>query len=137
MIGPDAPHIHNPTTIHAPRGYSHVAEVPAGHRMIFVAGQVALDKDYNLVGAGDLRAQTTQVFENLRLALESAGATFKDVVKFNIYVLDASQVATIREVRDGYVNTSAPPTSTLVEVRRLAREDWLVEVEAVAVAPQR
>lgn len=137
MNAQNAPRIHNPSTIHTPRGYSHVAEVPAGNRLIFIAGQVALDKEGSLVGIGDLRAQTNQVFQNLRLALDAAGATFNDVVKLNVYVLDVGQIATIREVRDTYVNTAAPPASTLVEVRRLFRDEVLIEVEAVAVAPQR
>lgn len=137
MSTQNIPKIYNPPTIHAPRGYSHVAEVPAGNTLVYIAGQVALDRDYNLVGAGDMRAQATQVFENLRLALDAAGATFNDVVKFNIYVTDIGPVAAIREVRDTYVNTAAPPASTLVEVRKLFRDDALIEVEAVAVVHTR
>jgi enamine deaminase RidA (YjgF/YER057c/UK114 family) len=77
------------------------------------------------------------VFENLRRALAAGGATFRDVVKLNYYVVDAAQVPVLREVRDRYVNTAAPPASTLVEVRRLFRDDLLLEVEAVAVVPRR
>lgn len=133
LEGQAPPRLDNPPSIHAPRGYSHVAVVPAGNTMVFIAGQVALDREGRLVGANDLRAQTVQVFENLRLALESAGATFKDVIKLNYYVLDAGQIAVVREVRDQYLNRAAPPASTLVEVRRLFRDDVLIEVEAVAV----
>lgn len=137
MAQTPAPRLHNPASLHTPRGYSHIAEVPAGSRMIFIAGQVALDKAGNLVGAGDLAAQTRQVFENLQLALADVGSTFADVVKMNIYMVDAGQSATLREVRDRFVNTAAPPASTLVEVRRLFREDILVEIEAVAVVRAR
>jgi enamine deaminase RidA (YjgF/YER057c/UK114 family) len=105
--------------------------------MLFIAGQVALDKSGTLVGAGDMKAQTRQVFKNLELALADAGATFKDVMKLNFYVLDVGQIAAIREVRDTFINTAAPPASTLVEVRRLFRDDVLIEVEAVAVVPAR
>ena len=73
------------------------------------------------------------MFENLRRALAAAGATFKDVVKLNYYVLDATQAPAVREVRDRYVDAAAPPASTLVEVRRLFRDDVLLEVEATAV----
>ncbi|MFL5574653.1 MAG: RidA family protein, partial [Gemmatimonadaceae bacterium] len=90
-----------------------------------------------LIGPGDLRVQAGAVFENLRRALAAAGATFADVVKLNYYVVDASQVAVLREVRDRYIDVAAPPASTLVEVRRLFREDVLLEVEAVAVARRR
>lgn len=132
-----APRLRNPETIHAPRGYSHVAEVPPGSRMIFIAGQVALDKAGNLVGGSDFAAQAKQVFENLRLALADVGATFKDVVKMNTYVIDIGNIAALRQVRDTFVNTAAPPASTLVEVRKLFRDDVLLEIEAVAVIPNR
>ena len=72
------------------------------------------------------------MFENLRVALAAAGAGFGDVVKANYYVLDMSNIAVLREVRSGYLG-SAVPASTLVEVRRLAREEFLVEIEMIAV----
>lgn len=124
----------NPPTLATPPGYSQVVAVTGG-RTIYVAGQVALDQHGNLVGAGDLRAQTQQVFKNLQVALAAAGATFEHVVKLNYYLLDASQVAVVREVRESFVNMASPPASTLVEVRRLAREDFLVEIEAIASVP--
>jgi enamine deaminase RidA (YjgF/YER057c/UK114 family) len=101
--------------------------------MVFVSGQVALDQAGKLVGPNDLGAQTRQVFTNLRTALESVGGSFDDVVKLTYYLLDASQIATVRRVRDEFVNTTHPPASTAVEVRRLVREDFLIEVDAVAV----
>jgi enamine deaminase RidA (YjgF/YER057c/UK114 family) len=134
---PDTVRITNPPTLSTPRGYSHVVEVPAGSRMVYVAGQVALDSTGQLVGAGDFRAQTVQVFENLRRALAAAGATFDDVVKLNYYLLDVAQLPVLREVRDRYVNVATPPASTLIEVRRLFRPDVMVEVEATAVARRR
>ncbi|MEP7000009.1 MAG: RidA family protein, partial [bacterium] len=129
---PDSVRFINPSTLSTRRGYSHVAEVPAGSTLLFIAGQVPIDSAGTLVGAGDFRRQAVQVFENLRRALAAGGATFDDVVKLNFYVLDVSQVSVLRDVRDHYVNTSAPPASTLVEVRRLFRDDVSLEVEAVA-----
>ncbi|MGH9388304.1 MAG: RidA family protein [Vicinamibacteria bacterium] len=117
----------------APLGYSHVVEVQGG-RTIYVAGQVALDKEGNLVGQGNLGAQTVQVFENLKARLEEAGATFKDVVKLNYYLTDASDLQGLRDVRNRYLNTENPPASTLVVVKQLFREEFLIEVEAIAVA---
>jgi enamine deaminase RidA (YjgF/YER057c/UK114 family) len=122
----------NPESMHRPAGYTHVVEVTAG-RPVYIAGQVALDRSGALVGRGDLRAQAGQVFENLRAALEAVGAGFDQVVKLNYYLLDASQLPAVREVRDRYVNVRQPPASTAVEVRRLASDDFLIEVEAVAV----
>ena len=98
--------------------------------------QVAFDKSGNLVGKDDLRAQTQQVFQNLKAAVESAGGDVGSLVKLNIYVVesvDPAQIPVIREIRDNFVNTANPPTSTFVVVKRLVRPEWLIEIEAVAV----
>jgi enamine deaminase RidA (YjgF/YER057c/UK114 family) len=131
------PEFRNPPGLAAPHGYSQLVEVPAGQRLVFLSGQVPLDSTGALVGKGDFRGQARQVFENLRVALAAAGATFSDVVKLNYYILDAGQLPVLREVRDQYVNTKSPPASTLVEVRRLFRDDVQLEVDAVAVAKTR
>jgi enamine deaminase RidA (YjgF/YER057c/UK114 family) len=122
----------NPEEMHRPVGYTHVVEVTAG-RTVYVSGQVALDREGALVGPGDVRAQARQVFENLRTALEAVGASFEQVVKLNFYLVDASRMPVVREVRDEYLNPQRLPASTAVEVRRLVRDDLLIEVEAVAV----
>jgi enamine deaminase RidA (YjgF/YER057c/UK114 family) len=122
----------NPEAIHRPTGYTHVVEVTAG-RPVYIAGQVALDPSGAIVGPGDIHAQARQVFDNLRAALQAVGAGFEQVVKLTYYLVDATQLPVVREVRDQYVNTQQPPASTAVEVRRLVQEDLLIEVEAVAV----
>ena len=127
-------HFINPPDIARPNGYTHVVEVTSG-QIIFISGQVALDRAGNMVGAGDFRAQAHQVFENLRAALAAVGADFSHVVKFGVYLLDADNLLIFREVRDQYVNTAQPPASTLIEVSRLFREGFLIEVEATAVIP--
>jgi len=124
----------NPPTLAAPPGYTHVVEVTRG-RIVYISGQVPLDAAGNLVGAGDLRAQTQQVFENLKAALAAVGADFSHVVKLGYFIVDISQIAVVREVRNRYLNTAQPPASTAVEVRKLFREDVLIEIEAVAVLP--
>ena len=121
----------NPQGLSTPTGYSHVVTVRGG-KTIYIAGQVAFDAKGQLVGKGDLAAQTRQVFENLSIALKAAGATFANVVKANTYMRDASQVAVVREVRAKYY-TSELPASTLVEVPRLANPDFLIEIEVIAV----
>jgi enamine deaminase RidA (YjgF/YER057c/UK114 family) len=122
----------NPETIHHPAGYTHVVEVTAG-RPVHIAGQIALDPMGTLVGPGDIRAQTRQVFDNLQAALQAVGAGFEQLVKLTFYLVDATQLPVVREVREQYLNPQQPPASTAVEVRRLARDDLLIEVEAVAV----
>ncbi len=124
----------NPSRLPRPVGYSHVAEVSSG-KIIYLSGQVALDQSGNLVGPNDLRAQAQQVFTNLKAALEAVGADFNCVVKLNYYLLDISHIQIVREVRDQFVNTQQPPTSSAVEVRRLFRDDLLIEIDAVAVIP--
>ena len=117
-------------------GYSQAADVRAGSRIVYIAGQVALDRAGKLVGEGDFRAQATQTFENLKAALQASGANFENVVKLNSYFVDMSQLPAFREVRDTYVNTANPPAGTAVQVSRLFREGFLVEVEAIAVVPE-
>lgn len=121
-----------PASMPPAAGYSHVAEVTGG-KTIYISGQIALDRDGKLVGEGDMRAQTQQVFANLKAALDSVGASFDHVVKLNFYVLDVTQMPAVREVRDAYVNTQHPPASTAVEIRRFVRDGLLIEVDAVAV----
>lgn len=126
----------NPTTLAKPPGYTYVVETTGPGRTVYLAGQLGLDLDNNLVGApGDFRAQCTQAFENLKLALASVGATFNDVVKINNYLTDISHIGIFREVRDTFLDTSAPPASTTVAIPALARPGALFEIEAVAVLP--
>ena len=125
----------NPTTMSQPFGYTHVVETRGG-RTVYISGQVALDAAGNVVGAADLQAQTRQVFANLQAALESVGATFGHVVKLTYFLLDISKIADVRSVRDHYVNTQHPPASSAVEVRRLFRDELLIEIEAIAVIPE-
>ena len=120
---------------HAPQGYSQVVEVRGG-RTLYISGQLALDKDGKLIGPGDFRAQVKQVFENLKTRLEEGGASFKDVVKLNYYLTDASDLQALRDTRNSYINVENPPASTLVVVKRLVREEYLLEVEAIAVAAE-
>jgi enamine deaminase RidA (YjgF/YER057c/UK114 family) len=118
--------------------YSHIARVPAGE-LIFIAGQVAVDSNGRLVGAGDFEAQLRQVFENLRVLLQSVGASFKDVVKFTTYLLDADYIQPLMRARaelyPRLFGGAAYPPNTLIIVERLVREEFLLEIEAVARAP--
>lgn len=124
-----------PNTMPKSVGYSQIATVTGG-TLVFVSGQVALDKSGNVVGKDDFRAQVQQVFENLKAAIEATGGKFDDVVKLNSYLvvdLSPAHLAEFREVRDKYVNVKNPPASTAVQVQRLFRPEFLVEIEAVAV----
>lgn len=121
-----------PESLPPPTGYSHVVKVPASS-LVFISGQVPLDAEGELVGAGDLEAQTRQVFTNLANALEAAGVGWTDVVKLNYFLRDVSQIAVVRAVRDEFLDGLRYPASTLVEVSGLFRNDVLIEIDAVAV----
>lgn len=116
------------------RGYTHAVEVK-DCRLLFISGQVPLDRHGNLIGQGNLAAQTDQVFKNIKAALEAAGASFADVVKLTFYMTDIAKIQVVRDTRDLYVNKDNPPASSAVEVSRLVNEQFLVEIDAVAAVP--
>jgi enamine deaminase RidA (YjgF/YER057c/UK114 family) len=124
----------NPQEIHKPRGYTHAVSVEGG-RTIYVSGQVGIDREGNIVGPGDLRAQAERAADNLLAALKAAGASAADIVKLNTYVVNykPQDYAIIREVRARIFANVQPPASTLVGVAALAVEGLLIEMEAVAV----
>lgn len=124
----------NPGSLPRPTGYTHVVEAK-NCRMLFISGQVPLDRHGNLVGEGDMAAQTDQVFKNLRAALQAAGADFADVVKLTYYMTDISQIQVVRDIRDVYVNKDNPPASSAVEVSKLVNDRFLIEIDAVAAVP--
>ena len=127
----------NPSALATPRGYTH-AVTATGGKMVFIAGQVAWDVKGEVVGKGDLRAQATQAYTNLKTALAAAGATTADVVKMNTYVVNfkSSDLPVIREVRSQFFAQENPPASTLVGVQALAVDGLLIEVEAVAMVKE-
>src|SRR3990172_9294763 len=104
----------------------------SGQATIYIAGQVAQDERGQVVGRGDFTAQATQVFENLKKALSSAGADFKDLVKITVYLTDARYREPLGEVRSRYLQDPLP-ASTLVVVSGLAQPDYLLEIEGIAV----
>ncbi|MDP9862455.1 MULTISPECIES: RidA family protein [Streptosporangium] len=124
-----------PPTLPATNGYSHVASVPPGSRLVWTSGQVPISADGTPAAAGDWEAQTRLVMQNVGAALQAGGATWDDVFKLTIFVVDTSALPVIRAVRDEFVNLERPPTSSLVQVAGLFRPDVLVEIEAVAAVP--
>lgn len=128
----------NPPSVAAPHGYSHAAVIDLGSsKMVILSGQVPLDQQGNLVGAGDLGRQAEQAFQNIRNIVVAAGGTMDNVVKLGFFVADMSKLQALRDVRDKFINTKNPPTSTLVQVSKLYREDVLIEIEATAIIPKK
>jgi len=127
----------NPASVSAPTGYSHVTATSGG-TTIQVSGQIAFDAHGKVVGVGDIGAQARQVYQNLDACLKAAGATFADVVKLVTYVVNLSpdKAAAVRAVRRDYLGEPYP-SSTMVGVTALVHPDLLLEVEVVAVIPER
>jgi enamine deaminase RidA (YjgF/YER057c/UK114 family) len=119
------------------QSFSQVITVSPGltSKTVYVSGQVAVDKDQNLIGAGDLAVQAIQAFQNLETALAAGGATTADVVKLNIYVKDykPENAAAVSEALRRYFPRQKLPTSTWLGVQALAKEGFLIEVDAVAI----
>ncbi|MGW4619692.1 RidA family protein [Streptomyces sp. NPDC004592] len=126
-----------PTRIPAPDGvapataYTHV--VMGAGRFVAISGQLALDEDGRLVGAGDPAAQARQVFENLRRCLAAAGATFDHVVKLTFFVTDMAHMPAIRAARAEHIPDDRLPAASAVQVAALVRPEFLMEIEAYAV----
>lgn len=121
-----------------PTGYTHVVVSGPG-KTLYISGQVPVNDAGQIVGAGDLKAQTQQVFENLRYCLRFAGANFEDIVKMTTYVVNykPSDIDIVREVRKGYLSKENPPASTLVGVQALAHPEYMIEIEVIAVIPDK
>ena len=126
----------NPPTLSKPTGYTHIVEVTGPVKTIYISGQIALDKDGKVVGDGDMKAQAEQVFKNLEAALTAAGAKFTDVVKMNTFITDMDKAAAVREVRARYFGETTP-ASTLVQVVKLARPEFMLEIEVIAAVAAR
>jgi enamine deaminase RidA (YjgF/YER057c/UK114 family) len=123
----------NPQALGKPPGYTHVVEIAAPGRIVYIAGQLGVDRN-GKVGS-DFRQQAVQTFENLKSALGAVGAEFRHVVKLNNYLVDRANLPTFREVRDSYLPADNRPASTTIAISGLAREGALIEIEAVAVLP--
>ena len=110
------------------------AQVVKSGNQVFIAGQTSVDRNGKTVGEGDIEAQTRQVFDNLDTALRSVGATFDDVVNITVYCTDLdTQLPTVAAYRSRYF--SEPVVSTTLQVSRLVRREWLLEIEATVVLP--
>ncbi len=122
----------NPKETYAATGYTHVVSVENPSKILYLSGQIARNQKGELVGKDDLEAQTRQVYQNLHTLLKNQGASFKDVVKQNIYTTRPSEIQTIRNVRDEFLGDRKLPASTLVVVAALASPDFLIEIEMIA-----
>jgi len=123
----------NSEKVFAIKGLSQAVEIPFGdQKMIILSGQIPLNKQGELVG-NDVKTQTIQIFENIKDILETCGASLNAIIKLGIFTSDISQIAGYREARDQFINSNNPPTSTLLEVKGLFRNDVIIEIEVTAI----
>lgn len=119
-----------PKNLHRPFGYAHAIQID---NTIYISGQVPLDQEMNVVGKNDIAAQTELVYENLKKVVEDAGGTMTNIVMLNIYCTDIEAFdKETRHLRKKYFGNYYPAI-TAVEVKRLYRQDFMIEVEAVAI----
>lgn len=124
----------NPAAIHPPVGYSHIVHA-TGSRLAFVAGQAALDRDFAIVGEGDLEAQTRQVMANLGHALDELGAGWDDVVKATVYTTQPHEYEIIGKAMGEAMGDAQPPAQVIAGVTGLALPELLIEIELVVSLP--
>ncbi len=122
----------HPTNVPKPAGDYSQGLMVKGGTLVMISGQVPWDTEGKVVGPGDIQAQTRQVFENLKNMLAAAGGTFADVIKLTIFLKDREDFPAFRDIRAQYLRPPFPPTTLLV-VKDLAREEWMLEVEVIAV----
>jgi enamine deaminase RidA (YjgF/YER057c/UK114 family) len=125
----------NPERLHPPPGFSHLSVAEAG-RLVCVAGQLALDREFGLVGGDDLQAQAEAAMRNVELALAEVGAGWDDVVRRTIYTLRPTEYEAITAGIDAATGGAAHPAQTIVGVTGLAVPGCLIEIECTAVLPE-
>ena len=121
-----------PTGVYDPPGYSQGIKVTGAQTILFLAGQVAYDKDGGVAHRADFKGQARQVFGAVKSLVEATGGTLTNVVKINTYVTDVRYRPEFRVIREEFFGAKGP-ASTMVEVSALAHPDYLIEVEAIAV----
>jgi enamine deaminase RidA (YjgF/YER057c/UK114 family) len=124
----------NPSELHPAPGFSHIA-VAKGSRLVFVAGQVALNPDFSIIGENDLGAQTEAAMRNLETALTAIGATFEDVVRRTIYTTQPTEFETITAAIEKVQGSSDHPAQTIAGVSGLALPGLMIEIEATVSLP--
>ena len=114
--------------------FSPATMIEAKGRLVFLSGMLARRPDGSIAGVGDIEAQTRQVLENIKAAVEAAGGTMDDVCRVDVYIRNMEQFDAIHKVRREYFHEPLP-ASTMVEVVKMTHPDYLIEISAIAVIP--
>ncbi|MDH3233805.1 MAG: RidA family protein [Alphaproteobacteria bacterium] len=125
----------NTERVREPNGhFSQAVTIKAAGTLVFISGMTARKPDGSIAGVGDVEAQTKQVCENLKSAIETAGGTLDDICRVDVYVRNMEHFDLIHKVRRQYFS-APPPASTMVEVNKFTSPDYLIEINAIAVLP--
>jgi enamine deaminase RidA (YjgF/YER057c/UK114 family) len=128
----------NPDTLNKNPAFTNVIVVSGPAKTIYIGGQDAVDAAGTIVGKGNIKLQAEQVFNNLQAALTAAGASLENIVKWNIFVVQGQPLQPAFEVfQSVWGRRPNPPTITVAYVAGLAHPDFLVEMDAIAVIPQK
>jgi enamine deaminase RidA (YjgF/YER057c/UK114 family) len=115
--------------------FSQATAIEAKGRLVFISGMTARTQNGTVAGIGDVSAQTRQVCENLKAAVEAAGGTLSDICRVDVYVRNIEHFSAIHKVRSEYF-ANPLPASTMVEVAKMVSPDYLIEINAIAVIPE-
>ncbi|HOU35438.1 MAG: RidA family protein [Bacteroidales bacterium] len=122
----------NPDGLMKNPAFSQVVTTQGNGKTIYIGGQNAVNKNREFVGKGDIQAQTEQVMQNIQVALESCGATFDNLVKLSIHIVQGQNLYGAFQISQKFLNTSNPPVITVLVVAGLAYPDFLIEIDATA-----
>jgi 2-iminobutanoate/2-iminopropanoate deaminase len=121
--------------IRQPTGhFSQATVIEARGKLVFISGMTSRRADGSIAGIGDIEAQTKQVCDNLKAAVEAAGGSMDDIVRVDVYVRNMEHFDKIHKVRREYFKAPAP-ASTMVEICKMTSPDYLIEINAIAVLP--
>src|SRR5256714_15689008 len=123
--------------IRQPSGhFSQAIAIEAKGKLVFISGMTSRRADGTIAGVGDIEAQTRQVCENLKAAVQAAGGTMDDICRVDVYVRNMEHFEKIHKVRREYFKNT-PPASTMVEVTKMTSPDYLIEINAIALVPEK
>ena len=127
-------HIISPKLATPSGHFCHATTIEAKGKLVFISGMVSKGADGKVVGRGDIEAQTRQVCENLKAAVEEAGGTLEDICRVDVFIRNMEHFDKIHAVRRDFFKAPGP-ASTMVEVSKFTSPDWLIEINAIAVVP--
>lgn len=128
----------NPDSLMKNPAFSQAVVIEGNGKTIYIGGQNAINANHEIIGKGDIQSQTRQVMENIRIALKECEATFDNIVKLNIHIVQGQNVLLAFQASQSYLESAInPPAITVLIVSGLANPDFLIEIDAIAFIPEK